>query len=191
MPSAAKPSPGPFNPRRLDALRFAQSAATISDAVPLSEFGRLAQDLLGPIEADARVAWSARGEIRPGPAGAAPQAWLQLQAQARVPLACQRCLSAVETELLVDRWFRFVADEAAAEAEDDDCEEDLLALEPRPDLQDVIEDELILSLPLVPMHERCPQPPAELQAGASGAAEPAEPERPHPFAALQRLKSRS
>jgi len=187
MPSATKPTPGPFNPRRFDALRFAQAGATLSGEVALNQLTRLAQDLMGPIAPETRVTWSAHGALRAGPAGAAPQAWLHLQARAAVPLACQRCLSAVETELLVDRWFRFVADEAAAEAEDDDCEEDLLALEPRPDLQDVIEDELIMSLPLVPMHELCPQPPAALQAAAP---EPAAPERPHPFASLEKLKGR-
>ncbi len=106
-----------------------------------------------------------------------------------VPLACQRCLAAVGTELLVDRWFRFVADEATAEAQDDDSEEDLLALEPRPDLADVIEDELIMALPLVPMHERCPASHAALQAVRPD-ENPSETGRPHPFAALEKLKGR-
>ena len=31
-------------------------------------------------------------------------------------MTCQRCLTTVELPLQVDRWFRFVADEATAEA---------------------------------------------------------------------------
>lgn len=189
MPSAQKPSPGPFNPRRLDARRFAQVGATLTGELALTELSRLAQDLAGPIAPDARANWSARGTLRPGPAGTAPDPWLHLQVQATVPLTCQRCLAAVDTGLLVDRWFRFVADEATAEAQDDDCEEDLLPLEPRPDLADVIEDELIMALPLVPMHERCPTPPAALQAIQPDEAPP-ETGRPHPFAALEKLKGR-
>jgi uncharacterized metal-binding protein YceD (DUF177 family) len=46
-----------------------------------------------------------------------------------------------------------------------------------------------MELPLVPMHERCPQTPAALQGQVSQSGE-AAPERPHPFAALQKLKGR-
>lgn len=189
MASVQKPSTGPFNFRRLDALRFAQGGETLAGELPLAELSRLAEDLHGPIDPLERVRWSAQGEWRAGPAGAAPQAWLHLRARGEVPLTCQRCLGAVATELAVDRWFRFVADEATAEAQDDDCEEDLLALEPRPDLQAVIEDELIMELPLVPMHVTCPDTPAELR--SPGDVAPQEvPERPHPFAALRKLKDR-
>jgi len=188
MPSAQKPSTGPFNPRRFDALRFAQAAASLDGALPLADLKRLAPDLQGPLAPDTQVRWSARGETRPGPTGSGPQVWLHLQVHAVVPLACQRCLAATDTELQVDRWFRFVADEAAAEAEDDEAEEDLLALEPRPDLIEVIEDELIMALPLVPMHEACPETPAALKAPAALPADAAPTERPNPFAALQRLK---
>lgn len=188
MPSVQKPPTGPFNPRRFDALRFAQTAATLDGDLPLTELQRLAPDLQGPLAPEARVRWSARGELRDGPTASGSQVWLHLRVHAVVPLACQRCLGAVDTELQVDRWFRFVADEAAAEAEDDEAEEDLLALEPRPDLIDVIEDELIMALPLVPMHDTCPETPAALQAPAADPADAAAPARPNPFAALQQLK---
>jgi uncharacterized protein len=95
----------------------------------------------------------------------------------------------VQTPVEVDRWFRFVADEATAEALDDDSEEDLLALEPRPSLVELVEDELILSLPLVPLHERCPQPLSTADGPAGGEKAPGS-ERPHPFAALAKLKGR-
>lgn len=189
MAAAQKPSTGPFNFRRLDAQRLATAGEFLAGELPLADLGRLGGDLHGPIDPQAVVRWSARGESRSGPAGSAPQVWLHLQAQGEVPLTCQRCLGAVSTELSVDRWFRFVADEATAEAQDDDCEEDLLALDPRPDLQAVIEDELIMELPLVPMHERCPDTPAALRPEADAVADET-PQRPHPFAALQKLKGR-
>ncbi|MDR7094828.1 uncharacterized metal-binding protein YceD (DUF177 family) [Hydrogenophaga laconesensis] len=126
--------------------------------------------------------------MRASTSGGPPDVWLQLEADALVSLTCQRCLAPVATPLVVDRWFRFVADEATAEAQDDGCEEDLLALEPRPNLLDVLEDELLMELPLVPMHEVCPASVlAGLSASADGGDQDAPPPR-NPFAALAKLK---
>ncbi|MBN9369546.1 DUF177 domain-containing protein [Hydrogenophaga sp. YM1] len=186
---ASKPPASVFNPQRLDALRFAQAGARLEGDPPLTGFARLAGDLHPPVDPSERVRWQARGEMRDGPTGGAPQAWLHLEARALVPLTCQRCLAPVQTPVEVDRWFRFVADEATAEALDDDSEEDLLALEPRPSLVELVEDELILSLPLVPLHERCPQPLSAADGPAGGEKAPGS-ERPHPFAALAKLKGR-
>jgi uncharacterized protein len=93
----------------------------------------------------------------------------------------------VVVPLEVDRWFRFVADESKAEAEDDQSEEDVLALEPKPDLLALIEDELLMAMPLVPMHDVCPQP-LLLSAGTVNGDEAASEVRPNPFATLSRLK---
>jgi uncharacterized protein len=120
--------------------------------------------------------------------GATPAVWLHLQAQTAVALTCQRCLGPVETPLVVDRWYRFVATEAQAEAEDDAADEDLLALEPRPDLLGVLEDELLMALPLVPMHEVCPQPLPSSAGALPADTEGAEALRENPFQALAKLK---
>lgn len=178
-----------WNPERLDMRAFAQATASLEATEPLSTFERLfAEAVLEGVASPAAVRWQAQGEMRPGATGGAPSAWLHLQAETAVPLTCQRCLGPVETPLVVDRWFRFVADEATAAAEDDDCEEDLLALEPRPSLHDVLEDELLMELPLVPMHDVCPVP-VTMQAGELAAGpDEAEPARKNPFAELSRLK---
>lgn len=177
-----------WNPRRLDMRAFAQAAASLHGEEPLSAFPRVrAEATLDDGVALAPVSWRAQGEMRPAAHGGMPDVWLHLQAEARVPLTCQRCLAPVETPLTVDRWFRFVADEAAAEAQDDDCEEDLLALEPRPDLHDVLEDELLMELPLVPMHGTCPEPVSMRTADAQDIPEAAQP-RKNPFAELAKLK---
>lgn len=179
-------SPTPWNPARLDARRFAEASGHLQDECAASEFTRLAVDLHpdGLVDMPASVTWQAAGELR----GAASAVWLHLQAQATVPLTCQRCLGPVPTPLVVDRWFRFVATEAQAEAEDDDAEEDLLALEPRPDLMAVLEDELLMALPLVPMHEVCPH---SLPSSAGALPEESDGEdarRENPFQALSKLK---
>jgi uncharacterized protein len=187
LPSKDTPKTA-WNPRRLDVRAFAQAAASLQDEEPLSAFPRVqAEAALDDGATLTPVRWRAQGEMRPAASGGTPDVWLHLQADARVPLICQRCLAPVDTPLTVDRWFRFVADEATAEAQDDDCEEDLLALEPKPDLHDVLEDELLMELPLVPMHDTCPEPVSLRTAGAGDAPEAAAP-RKNPFAELAKLK---
>src|SRR5262249_20365248 len=92
----------------------------------------------------------------------------------------------------VDRRIRFVADPEQAEALDAELEDDVLELQRHMDLRELVEDELLLALPLVPRHEgACPQP-LPMNSGASGVDDGSSPaEVPHPFAALAKLKKPS
>ena len=94
----------------------------------------------------------------------------------------------VETPIDVDQWYRFVDSEEVAMAEDDQSEEDLLVLEPQFDLLAVLEDELLMALPLVPMHAQCPVAPALGTGEIQGEPEPAQ--KPNPFAVLAQLKKK-
>lgn len=94
----------------------------------------------------------------------------------------------MDTKLDVDRSYRFVADEATASALDDSCEEDLLVLSREFNLSELIEDELLMALPLVPMHEICPEQPKMAVIDAD--FEQQLQEKPNPFAALEALKSK-
>ncbi len=169
---------------RLDARAFAQSAGNLAGSERLVRFPRImdASDGTAP---NAMVQWSVQGEIRHVPPGQA-QPWLHLDADARIPQECQRCLSPMQVHLHVERWFRFVDDEASALAQDETSEEDLLVLEPDFDLHALIEDELLLELPYIAKHEACPTHP---KMSATDPEFTAEPERPNPFAALASLKS--
>lgn len=178
-----------WNSDRFDVRAFAQAGAQWGADEPLARFPRLVAELPGGVEADGlTVSWSARGEQRPGLRGGDPTIWLHVEVRVDLPLPCQRCLAPVAVPLAVDRWFRFVADEDTAAAEDEDSEEDVLALEPRPSLRDLIEDELLMELPPVPLHEVCPAPlPLHDSPGAPAEAQ-TEVSRRHPFAELARLK---
>jgi uncharacterized protein len=181
-----------WNPARFDARSFADAGGVLDEGVPISRLLRLQDELHPAVDSNptaSAILWQARGELREAASGGAAAVWLHLRAQTRVSLTCQRCLGPVDTPLEVDRWFRFVADEAVAASEDEDCDEDLLALEPRPDLLEVLEDELLMALPLVPMHEVCPVPVVMQSSGPELASEDApEPERKNPFSALAKLK---
>ena len=103
-----------------------------------------------------------------------------------MPLTCQRCLGPVDIPVVVDRDFRFVSSEEQAEAEDEEAEEDVLALSREFNLQELIEDEMLMELPVVPRHEICP---TEVKLAAQDVDfEAAQAEKPNPFAALAGLK---
>jgi uncharacterized protein len=131
------------------------------------------------------IDWSARGEMR-NRSHVQPEVWLHLQAQTSLPLVCQRCLAPVEVPVRVDRSFRFVSDEETAAAEDDASDEDVLAISPAFDLAELIEDELLMELPVAPRHEVCPVPVVLAVADPEFEAQ-AEPESP--FELLRKLKT--
>ncbi|MFO1218967.1 MAG: YceD family protein [Burkholderiaceae bacterium] len=176
-----------FDPLHLDVAAFAQEGAALAGTWPMADLGRLQQSQSAPHDATAEtVRWRVRGESREA-AGEAVQTWLHLQADAPVWLACQRCLAPMRVDLSVDVPIRFVRGEAQAEALDAESEFDVLALAPAIDLRQLVEDELLLALPLVPRHEACPMPMAGERSGDANAdASRGE----HPFSVLAGLKSR-
>ncbi|GAC1531543.1 MAG: DUF177 domain-containing protein [Ramlibacter sp.] len=173
----------PFSPDRLDVRAFAQDAASLSGTTPLTAFSRLVAEA-GDEVGNRDVTWSAQGELR-DPQHVQPEAWLHLRVEASLPMTCQACLEPVDVALQVGRSFRFVADEATAAAQDDAAEEDLLALSRDFDLTGLVEDELLMEVPVVPRHAICPHP-VPLSVADPGFEEAAMPV--NPFAVLKALK---
>jgi uncharacterized protein len=170
------------DPRRLDLAAFAEAGATLEGDEPQSAFTRLSEGTLAAADTPpAAVRWQAAGALRPV-AGGPPEVWLHLHAQTVVMLECQRCLQPLALPVEVDRRFRFAAGEDEAARLDEESEDDVLALSHAFDLPALIEDELILALPLVPRHDVCPEPLP------MAPADTAEEEAAHPFAALAALK---
>lgn len=135
--------------------------------------------------ADNILNWSAQGEVRTDEAGA-EQIWLHLTVDVSLPLTCQRCLGPVDLEVAVKQSFRFVASEEAAEAQDEEAEEDVLALSQDFKLSDLIEDEVLMALPVVPRHETCP---VEVKlAAVDQDFDAASAEKRNPFAVLAKLQ---
>lgn len=180
--------PVEYDAHRLDVGAFAVDGAQLEGAWPVSGMARLSED--SPPAADGvapgEVSWRVEGEARPVKGGE-PELWLHLEASATVSRECQRCLAPVAVPVSVDQWLRFVSDETQAAELDADSDDDVLALPRWLDLQELVEDELLLALPLVPSHDECPQPlpmsSAPLPDEGGAAAEQA-----NPFAALAALK---
>lgn len=118
------------------------------------------------------------------------QRFLNVRAQARPVVQCQRCMGDMSYDLDVSSQLHVVETEAELDIDDDpesspdDWIEPVLASR-RLDVLAVIEDELILGLPYVPMHESCSTDGLEQ---AQKPHEDDEPVAPSPFAVLSQLK---
>ncbi len=157
----------------IDAFALAAERATMHGQIPLARLPRLASMLL---EASGVLTYAIQGRIddegRPG-------ATMHLQAD--LVLCCQRCSSPVPFRLDRRAVFRFAAneDEIASRPIEDDEFEDVVASHQMP-VAPWVEDEAILSLPVVPRHESCRLP---------ASPEPTfESVDPHPFAVLAGFK---
>ncbi|MGH8781499.1 DUF177 domain-containing protein [Paraburkholderia sp.] len=189
------------NPRELDLFEFARSGRHVAGVVRLSQLPRMLNEV--PADApdrDTAFTWQAEGATQPelqddGTEG--PQPYLRLAIHGSAWLGCQRCLAPYEQAFNVDATYRIVDTEAEAdEFPLDEDEVEVIVGSRQFDLVDLIEEELLLSIPLVPMHDVCPEVHESLVSGVDGGegegnsdeVEGGEPERPNPFAALGSLK---
>ena len=178
-----------FDARRLDVAAFAQSGASLAGRESLYFYERLAQESQGET-ADSMpdppwVDWQSTGGFRRAADGSLRPS-IHLRAHVGLPLTCQRCLGQVQTQVDIDRHVVFVDDEDSAAALDDESDDDVLAIVPGFDLYGLIEDELLLALPLVPRHEACAD---GVQLSAQSADfDTALHDKPQPFAALAALR---
>jgi uncharacterized protein len=156
---------------------LADGRVSIDFDIPLSAFPRLAPQLAG-------TAGSARGRVRFSRASGLPTADVQVAAD--VGLTCQRCLAPLAWHVDSHASTAMIADAAEADRAPADLET-ILAPEHRLSIRDLVEEELLLSLPIVPLHAQ-----AECAAAAAQAM-PAEPaaQGQRPFAQLDELLKRT
>ncbi|MDR3096907.1 MAG: DUF177 domain-containing protein [Paraburkholderia sp.] len=195
---------GALDPRDIDLFEFARGGRSASGVARLSQLPRMLNEV--PAEApdrDTAFTWQAEGftqkELQDdGTEG--PQPYLRLAVHGDAWLTCQRCLAPYEQAFNADTVFRIVqTEDEADEFPLDDDEFDVIVGSRHFDLVELIEEELLLSLPLVPKHEVCPEIHESIASGADGAQgvdsvddvpeQEIEPEeRVNPFAALESLK---
>jgi len=153
----------------IDSLEFARAGEQLSGSVPVSELSRLADSLFdtdGNLQFELRGGRDGRQRLR-----------LHMTVAGSVDLQCQRCLGklvfpvAVQTNLLV------LTGEAGGDtAELDDL--DGIPAAAQTDVWSLVEDEVLLAIPLAPRHAENECSPAVKTAGEPVAS---------PFAALARL----
>lgn len=208
-----------FDARDFDLFEFARSGRDAAGAVRVSQLPRMLNEVPREVprevphevphevppqapDRDTAFTWQAEGATQPelqddGTEGRQP--YLRLAVQGSAWLECQRCLAPYEQAFDVEANYRIVAtEEAANEFPLDDDEVEVIVGSRHFDLVDLIEEELLLSLPLVPKHDVCPEIHESLASGADGAdgvdsvddvpEQEIEQERVNPFAALGALR---
>jgi uncharacterized protein len=159
----------------INAREFARGGETLAGNVPIAALARLAASLSGR-----------DGEIRYRLQGATDKygkATLELEFDTCVRLVCQRCLQQFELPLagrnrlrLIDAEPAWSAEQAEVAADDDDE----IVASAAFDVRALIEDEVLLALPLAPRHGEC-----EVTGGRI------EVRRESPFGVLAQLKKRA
>lgn len=104
-------------------------------------------------------------------------------------LTCQRCLEPVEQKVNARVDLVLVWGEGQAKALPPDLEP-LLVQDDRMPLSDLVEEELFLAMPLVALHDPCPQPLPEPGAPKESEGTGGGTGSDNPFAVLAQLKGR-
>jgi uncharacterized protein len=165
-------------PVTVDFVRQVELNRTIEGIYPISKFARLGEVLLsneGYVTAKLEFTNSIgipslRGKV-----------------SAKLLVECQRCLNPVEIEVSGRFKFALVNSEEEFELLPEEFEPYLLEGEEQSVIE-LIEDELLLSLPMVTIHEEdCSEYMAKQNSEIKAAIE-AEKQAEHPFAALKALK---
>ncbi|MHB1870414.1 MAG: YceD family protein [Steroidobacteraceae bacterium] len=161
----------------LDVDRLSRGAAALDFDLALRQLPRLSSraELIGG---------SVRGRVRFGRDSGQAVAEVSLEGAAQ--LQCQRCMRPMEQPLSARVRVALLADEAEAGAVPEALEP-VLARDGRISIAELIEEEVLLSLPIVPMHA-AGEPCAALEA-AGAVSEPAEASTQRPFARLDELLS--
>jgi uncharacterized protein len=156
----------------IDARRFSRESRRMEGVLDLRELSRL-HDVL--VAASGQINYSLSG-VR----GERGQPRLRLEVSGVLPLICQRCLGAVEEKLAIDSLLELVSEDA--EPTQEELENDALDFLPVAatlDVKALVEDEILLALPVAPCHGIC-----DLPSPAGG------DKRVSPFALLAGLKGK-
>lgn len=176
-------------PTHIEPFKWAEQAFKWSGDVPLSRFVRIASETCAPIDqnmvhVDVRLYMDEYQRV----------AWLDASLNAIVPLTCQRCLEQVDTPLATEIHLALLKYEKQAERLDEDADFFVLSEEqavlgtpdaPVIDLVELLEDELLLTMPISPRHESCENAHQSMVED-----EPEAEKRDNPFDVLANLKGK-
>ena len=161
-------------PTTIKPVKLARKEGKLVGFMPLKQLSTLVADCAsdeGRVEADLELHMN----------GARPE--IHGSAKASVQLVCQRCLEPVEVEIHAKVALGIAQTEEQVNEMPSDLEPFMLEEEEIP-LSDLLEQELILALPIVAYHNGCNPYPYDKGAEKSAAVK----EKPNPFAVLEQLK---
>ena len=156
----------------IDGLNFAREGGRLQGELAVARMPRL-EDLL---EEHSGIV----GYVIAGSVNAQGRPVLDVRTEATLPLLCQRCLGRMEYEL--QRSSRFVlveGDQDLPDVSEEDPSIETMPADALTDIPDIIEQEVVLGLPIAPMHP---------QGACESAVKMPRDDKPSPFAVLERLK---
>ena len=168
--------PGGWSKPR-DVRQLADSRAELEFDIPVAELPGISAELSAGGPVHARLAFG-RDQ---------GQSLARVASRATLTLTCQRCMQPLAFELDTDSRVALVASEAEAEAVPEGWET-YLAADGMLSIPALVAEEVLLALPIVPLHAdaECGAP----RAGATAPAQDAEPAMTRPFADLKALLER-
>ena len=160
----------------IDSLDFARNGQKISGEVPVAELSRLLDVLENP---QGILSYTVQGVVDKHGIPA-----LDVSIHGNCQLRCQRCLNGLDYTVKLDTRL-LLRDQASLDAlgdsvADEEEEFDSILADAHLEVLDLLEEEILLSLPIAPKHE--------LGACRATDSENARKEEQHPFAVLAKLK---
>ena len=135
----------------IDTFEFSRLKERREGELAVADFARLREETA---DTSGSVQWVAEGGMH---ALGYPQ--LHLTVKAEVKLMCQRCLTPFAFAVASQATLVLAKDEEAADELEDklaDEDVDVIAASKSVNLLELVEDEVLLAVPLSPKHERCP-----------------------------------
>ncbi len=159
-------------PATVDAIRLADARTRLQGELPLSRMTRLrtaCPDQHGQAQVDLYFERAGERGLRR----------IHGTVVAKVQLICQRCLQPLTLDLRAQPSLIVVKSEERPDLAEDDSE--VVIADAPISLSDMVEDELLLAMPMIPKHEarECPGAPGHVEGQRRQAS---------PFAALSRLR---
>lgn len=143
--------------RYIDGFAFGETGGLVSGTWPLADLPRL-QDMLRGNAGEVSYSVEGTRDSLGRPA-------LEVAVSGSLALTCQRCLEGLEHRFDSRSLLLLARSESELEEDSDDAEapDRILAAREMP-VRELVEDEVLLLVPLAPRHERCGQRPDEAAA---------------------------
>jgi DUF177 domain-containing protein len=159
--------------RAIDPARVARERSQITGVLAVAQLPRLA-DLL--FDREGVVSYTVEGDT-----SAKGEPVLRIHLTADLVVSCQRCLEGLPLHLNITRDLVLVAAAVGLDPlDDEDDDTDAIPSVRSLDLHDLLEQEIVLSVPMAPRH---PENACGIEPGASKIGEPVSP-----FSPLAQLK---
>jgi uncharacterized protein len=160
----------------INSIEFARNGESLNGSVAVANLSRL-QDLLSSSSGMLEYALT-------GKRGENDKLFLVCTVKGMLQLRCQRCLEALAYPIDLNSELELVKDEEVLPAVVNEDElTDAIKVDPNLDVLALVEDEVLLGLPMAPAH-------ASGDCKAGGIFGQAETDKPNAFSALAALKSK-